>query len=124
MDNSVSNIPSAVRPVPHGERISVPEPPKAFTINSDDEDEGESTSGSPEPPASTELHVSHARSSASQPHNLILDELNDLVRNLELSKRKAELPGTRLKQWNVPEKMSEFFRYAVVVSSWFLQKVR
>ena len=34
------NIPSAVRPVPHGEGISVPEPPKEFTIDSDDEDEG------------------------------------------------------------------------------------
>jgi hypothetical protein len=41
------NIPAALRPVPHGEGISVPEPPKEFTIDSDDEDEGESTSGSP-----------------------------------------------------------------------------
>jgi len=51
------NIPSALRPVQHGEGISVPEPTKEFTIHSDDEDEGESTSGSPEPPASTEPHV-------------------------------------------------------------------
>ena len=51
------NVPSALRPVPHGERISAPEPPKGFAIDSDDEDEGESTSGSPEPPASTETHV-------------------------------------------------------------------
>jgi len=32
------NIPSALRPVLHGEGISVPEPPKEFTIDSDDED--------------------------------------------------------------------------------------
>ena len=51
------NIPSALRPVPHGKGISVPEPQKELTIDSDDEDEGESTSGSPEPPASTEPHV-------------------------------------------------------------------
>jgi hypothetical protein len=51
------NIPSALRPVPHGEEISVPEPAKEFTIDSDDEYEGESTSGSAEPPASTESHV-------------------------------------------------------------------
>jgi len=51
------NIPSALRPGLHGERISVPESPKEFTIDSDDEDEGESTSGSPKPPASTEPHV-------------------------------------------------------------------
>ena len=72
------NIPSALRPVPHGEGISFPEPPKEFTIDSDDEDEGDSTSGSPEPPTSTEPHVSHGRSSAPQPHILTQDELNDL----------------------------------------------
>ena len=98
------NIPSALRPVPHGEGISVPEPPKEFTIDSDDEDEGESTSGSPEPPASAEPHVSHGRASVPQPHILIEDELNDLVRDLELSKRRAELLGSRLKQWNLLEK--------------------
>jgi len=96
-----SNIPSALRPVLQGEGISVPEPPKEFTIDSDDEDEGESTSGSLEPPASTEPHVSHSRSSAPQPHILIQEELNDLVRDLELSKSKAELLGSRLKQWNL-----------------------
>jgi hypothetical protein len=63
------NIPSALRPVPHGEGNSVPETPKEFTIDSVDEDEGESTSGSPEPPASTEPHVSHGRSSAPQSHS-------------------------------------------------------
>jgi len=52
-------IQSALRPVPHRERISVPEPPKEFTIDSNDEDEGESNSGSPYPPASTEPHVTH-----------------------------------------------------------------
>jgi hypothetical protein len=98
------NIPSALRPVSHGEGISVPEPRKEFTIDSDDEDEGESTSGSPEPPASAEPHVSNVRSSAPQPHILTQDELNDLVRDLELSKSKAELPGSRLKQWNLLEK--------------------
>jgi len=82
------NILSALRPVPHGEGISVPEPPKEFTIDSEDDDEGESTSGSPEPPPSTEPHVSHGRSSAPQPHILTQDELKDHVRDLELSKSK------------------------------------
>jgi len=96
------NIPSALRPVPHGEGISIPEPLKEFTINSGD-DEGESTSGSPELPASTEPQVSHGRSSAPQPHIVTQDKLNDLVRDLELSKSKAELLGSRLKQWNLLE---------------------
>ena len=95
------NIPSALRPVPHGEGISVPEPPKEFIIDSDDEDEGESTSDSPVPLATTEPHVSHGRSSAQQPYILIQDEMNDLLRDLELSKGKVELLGSRLKQWNI-----------------------
>jgi len=103
------NIPSALRPVLHGEGTSVPEPPKEFT--SDDEDEGESTSGSPEPPAPTEPHISHCRSSATQPHIFTQDELNDLVRDLELSKSKAEVLGSRLKQWNVLEKNVQIFSF-------------
>ena len=104
MDNSVSEYTIYSPSSPHGEGISVPEPPKEFTIDSDDEDEGWSTLGSPEPPASTEPHVSHGRSSAPQPHILIQEELNDLVRDLELSKSKAELMGSRFKQWNLLEK--------------------
>jgi len=123
------NIPSALRPVSHGEGISIPKPPKEFTINSDDEDEGELTSGSPEPPASTKPHVSHSRSSAPQPHILTQDELNDLVRDLELSKSKAELLESQLKQWNLltmessREKCPNFFvSQSSSAVSVFLQK--
>ena len=98
------NITSAIRPVPHGEGMSFPEPPKEFTIDSDDENESKSISRSPEPPASTEPHVFHGRASAPLPHILFREELNDLVRDLELSKSKAELLGSRLKQWNLLEK--------------------
>ena len=97
------NIPSALRPVLHDKGISIPEPLKEFTINSGD-DEGESTLGSPESPAPIEPQVSHSRSSAPQPHILMQEEQNDLVHDLELSKSKAELLGSRLKQWNLLEK--------------------
>ena len=72
-------------------------------------DEQESTSGSPEPPASTEPHVSYGRSSAPQPHILTRDELNDLVRDLELSKSKSELPGSRQTMESSREKCPNFF---------------
>jgi len=72
-------------------------------------DEQESTSGSPEPPASTEPHVSYGRSSAPQPHLLTRDELNDLVRDLELSKSKSELPGSRQTMESSREKCPNFF---------------
>jgi len=116
------NIPSALRPVLHGEGISVPEPPKEFTVDSDDEDEGKSTSGSPEPPASTEPHVSHGRSSAPHTHILTQDELKDLVRDLDLSKSKADLLGSRLKNGIFSRKMSVILRFAVVISSWCLHQ--
>jgi len=58
------NISSAFSPVPNGEGISVPTPLKEFAIDSDVEDEGESNSGFPEPPAATEPHVSYDRSFA------------------------------------------------------------
>jgi hypothetical protein len=70
----------------------------------DEKDEGDSTSGVTEPPACTEPNVSHGRSSAPQLHILTQDELNDLVPDLELSKSKAELLVSRLKQWNLLEK--------------------
>ena len=95
------NIPSALCPVLYSEGIFVPEPLKEFTIDSDDENEGERPRVLLSRRASTEPHVSHGRSCVSQSHILTQDELNDLVRDLELSKSKAELLGSRLKQWNM-----------------------
>lgn len=37
----------------------------------------------------------------NEPHLLSQEDLNDLVRDLSLSKEKAELLGSRLKKWNL-----------------------
>ena len=37
------------------------------------------------------------------PHRLSQAELSGLVRDLDLSQEKAELLGSRLKQWNLPQ---------------------
>jgi hypothetical protein len=78
------NIPFDLCPVSHGEGISVPEPSKEFTTN----------------------HTSPTVGmySSPQPHILTQDKLNYLVHDLELSKSKAELLGSRLKQQNLLEK--------------------
>ena len=40
-------------------------------------------------------------SSSSEPHLLTQGDLNDIVRDLNLSKKQAELLGSRLKGWNL-----------------------
>ena len=58
-----------------------PETPKEFTIDSEDEDEGEVTSGFPEPRACTDkAHVSHDESSASH-----IVTQNELIRSCSRS---------------------------------------
>ena len=95
------NISSALRPVPHGEGLPVPEPPDSFSLESDEEQqEDESTE------TETELAISlqdpdFLPSSSSEPHFITQAELNDLVRDLQLPKNKAELLGSRLQQWNL-----------------------
>lgn len=90
------NIPSATRPVPHGEGLPVPDAPKSLSLESDEE---EDESSSPGPSMSHDPDFDPYTS--SQPHLLTQNDLNDLVRDLGLPKSKAELLGSRLKQWNL-----------------------
>ena len=39
--------------------------------------------------------------SSNEPHPLTQGDLNDIVRDLNLSKKQAELLGSRLKGWNL-----------------------
>ena len=97
------NIPSALRPVPHDEQNPIPIPPSDFSINVDEEAEGESSSGSQQPLESNDdPFVCHGESSG--PHILTQEDINDLVRDLELSKAKSELLASRLQQWNLLQK--------------------
>jgi len=45
-----SNIPSAIRTVPHGEDLPVPEPPKEYSLNSEMEEKDTEKTGSHEEP--------------------------------------------------------------------------
>jgi hypothetical protein len=86
------SFPSAIRPVPHGPDIPVPNPPKQLHAleaessatpneSSEDSEYGTDTHGTPEPFTQTEL--------------------NDLVGDLNLPKDAAELLGSRLKEKNL-----------------------
>ncbi|GBP14416.1 hypothetical protein EVAR_92401_1 [Eumeta japonica] len=88
------NVSAASRPLPHGDLHPIPKPPK---IN-DNKDEITSTALSISSMSEYEVPTT-----SSQPHMITQAELNDLVRDLELPKNKAELLGSRLQQWNLLE---------------------
>jgi hypothetical protein len=82
------NIPSAIRPVPHGEDLPLPEPPKEYNLNSEMEEEDTEKTGSHEQEPTDADFQGQASGS---PHKLTQKQLNDLVGDWELSKIKAEL---------------------------------
>jgi hypothetical protein len=85
------NLLSAMRPVPHSSEIPVPKSTeKLEDIPEDSEDEGE-----------TYDEDYRYVSDSIEPQLFSQIELNDLVRDLGLSKESAELLGSRLKQKNL-----------------------
>jgi len=93
------NIPSAIRPVPHGDGLPVPEPPDNFAMYSDDKDSVSLNSKEQQPSASRDADYSPSTDSSN--HKITEGELNDLLRDLELPKNKAELLASRVQQWNL-----------------------
>jgi len=94
-------IPSAIRPVPHGEDLPVPEPPKEYNLNSEmEEEDTEETGPHEEEPKDTDFQGQASES----PHILTQNELNDPVRDMELPKVKTELLAFRMKQWKYLDK--------------------
>lgn len=91
------NVPSAMRPVPHDNSLPIPQPPESYTLDS----ESDSRSTSPEAGPS---YIPSSIDLPDTPHLITQGELNDLVRDLDLPKTKAELLGSRLQQWNLLEK--------------------
>ena len=90
---------SAIKPVPHGPDLFVPQPP---TVKEDivSVDEPASTgSKSEEDLIESDPLFQHE----SAPLLINQERLNDLVRDLYLSEEKAEVLGSRLQQWNLLE---------------------
>jgi hypothetical protein len=90
------NIPSAMKTVPHGEDLPVPEPPKEYNLNSEmEEEDTEKTGPHKQEPTDPDLQDPASES----PHKLTQNELNDLVRDLELPEVKTKQLASRIKQW-------------------------
>ena len=90
------NITSAIRPVPHGEELPMPEPSKEHNLNLEmEEEDTEKTGPHEEEPTDPDFQGPASES----PHKLIQNELNYLVCDSELPKGNAELLASRMKQW-------------------------
>ena len=83
------NTPSAIRPVPLGDGLPVPEPPDNFAMYSNDEESVFSNGEEQQPSASRD--VDYLPSTDSSNHKITEGELNDLIGYLGLPKNKAEL---------------------------------
>ena len=91
-------IPSAIQPVPHTEDLPVSVPLQQYILDSDDKPTEKQKT--PQPSASTDADFT-ADLQSNEFHRITQEELNDLIRDLDLPKCKAELLGSRLQQWNL-----------------------
>jgi len=82
------NIPSAIRPVPHGNGHPVPELLDYFSMYSDEEDSVSSNSEEQQPSASRVAY--NLPSTDFSNHKITDGELNDPIRDLKLPKRKQK----------------------------------
>uniref|UniRef100_UPI00358FB395 uncharacterized protein n=1 Tax=Myxine glutinosa TaxID=7769 RepID=UPI00358FB395 len=98
------DVPSAIKPVPHGPGIPIPAPPencRHSASDSDEQMEDGDISGTYQPTGET-----------SQPKLFSQAELNDLTRDLCLSKESAQLLGSRLRESRLlaPETTFSWYR--------------
>ena len=100
------NLPSAIRPVPHSDEVPVPE---FTTLDSpeDDADQGPSDKNAEE-----DSDFSDPLVDLTTPKLFSQAELNDLVRDLDLPKKSAELLSSRLNDKNLlaPGTLVSFYR--------------
>ena len=73
----------------------MPKPPTNTTPESTDEDVGQANNNMDFDPTFA------GATSSNEPHLLTQGDLNDIVRDLNLSKKQAEILGSRLKGWNL-----------------------
>jgi hypothetical protein len=80
-----------IRPVPHTVDLPVPVPPQQYILDSDDEPT-EKREKTPQPSSSLDADFT-ADIQFNEFHRITQAELNDLIRDLDLPKIKAELLG-------------------------------
>ena len=92
------NLPSAMSPVPHSAELPVPRPPTNMTLS----DSGPSDENVGQANNNMDCDPTFAGAcSSNEPHLLTQGDVNDVVRDLNLSKKQDELLGSKLKSWNL-----------------------
>ncbi|GFW82271.1 hypothetical protein TNCV_3817521 [Trichonephila clavipes] len=81
-----------MRPVPHSEELPIPKPSQHVTLDKDRSDSDKSK----EEEETVCGYTTFEPSCSSDPHLLTQEDLNDLIRNLKLSKKESEMIGSRL----------------------------
>ena len=94
--------------MPHDGSLPLPQPPADWSKPDDDE-----TVMGDEMRWENVVDPDFQVGTSTEPHVITQAELNDLVRDLNLSKRQAELLGSRLQGWNllIPGTKVTFYRY-------------
>ena len=106
------DCPSALRPVTHtSENIPIPTPPVSERENESSSAKSLASQSSASISTVTDEEP-HSSRVSDVPQLLNQKDLNDLVRDLALTKEKSELLASRLKQWNMLQKGVEriYFR--------------
>ena len=95
------NLRSAMRPVPHSDDFPVPTPPVNKDLLSSSDEEMPSGEDSAESISLEDTECTYSGTSGNEPHWITQEDLNDLARDLYLSKQQSGLLASRLKQWNL-----------------------
>ena len=95
------NLRSAMRPVLHSDDLLVPTPPINKDFLSSSDEEMPSTEDSAESISLEDIESTYSGTSGNEPHWITQEDLNDLARDLYLSKQQSEFLASRLKQWNL-----------------------
>ena len=95
------NLRSAMRPVPYSDDLPVPTPSVNKDFHSSSDEEMSSREDFAESISLEDIESIYSGISGNEPHWITQEDLNDLARDLYLSKQQSELLASRLKQWNL-----------------------
>ena len=95
------NLRSAMRPVPISDDFPVPTPPVNKGLLSSSDEEMPSREDAAESISLEDIESTYSGTSGNEQHWIMQEDLNDLARDLYLSKQQSELLASRLNQWNL-----------------------